>query len=62
MPKFPGPYVNDCKEDDPMIKRVDMDYTGIASRKSGMPTTMTNGMNIDHVGGSTSGTLTRRQS
>lgn len=61
MAKFPGPYVSDCNPDDPIMKRVPMEHGGIGSRTSGMPSGMSNSMTIEHTGGSTSGTLTRRQ-
>ncbi len=62
MAKFPGPYVSDVRADDPIMERVPFPHTGIGARPSGMPSGMSNSLNIDHVGGSTSGTLTRRQS
>lgn len=60
MPKFPGPYVSDVNEADPIMERVPMNKTDIGARASGMPSTMTNSLNIEHVGGSTSGSLSRR--
>jgi hypothetical protein len=62
MAKFPGPYVSDCNANDPLMERVPFPTTGIGARNSGLPSGMSNSMNIDHVGGSTSGSLTRRQS
>lgn len=50
--KFPGPYVNSIREDDPVIIRVDQNKGEIGSRSSGMPgTMMTEGMGLEHVGG-----------
>lgn len=54
--RFPSPYVNDTKEDDPMIKRVPMKTTDIGSRKVSIPSGMeakSDIMGINHVGGST---------
>lgn len=49
--KFPGPYVNSIREDDPVIIRVNQDKGEIGSRSSGMPGTLqTEGMGIVHVG------------
>lgn len=49
--KFPGPYINSVKEDDPVVKRVDQNKGEIGSRSSGMPgTMMTDGMSLEHVG------------
>lgn len=48
--KFPGPYVNTCKIDDPIMMRVNLDKMDIGARTSGMPKESKNGMNIEHVG------------
>lgn len=49
--KFPGPYVNMVREDDPVLIRVDQNKGEIGSRSSGMPGTMkSEGMSISHVG------------
>lgn len=49
--KFPGPYVNSVREDDPVVKRVNQNKGEIGSRASGMPgDMMTDGMGIVHVG------------
>ena len=56
--KFPGPYMNDCKESDPMIKRVPMKTTDIGSRKVSIPSgsdAKSENMGISHVGGSAGG-------
>lgn len=50
--KFPAPYVNSVRENDPVVIRVDQDMGEIGSRPSGMPSElMTKGMAITHVGG-----------
>ena len=48
--KFPGPYVNTCKIDDPIMKRIDLDKMDIGARNSGMPKDVKNSMNLEHVG------------
>lgn len=49
--KFPAPYINDCKEEDPLMKRVDQDKGEIGNRASGMPKDIrSSGMGLDHVG------------
>ena len=35
--KFPGPYTNDCKEQDPIMERVPLPTMGIGARPSGLP-------------------------
>lgn len=62
MAKFPGPYVNDVNADDPIMVRVPVEHADIGSRTSGMQIHYSNDMKIEHTGGQTSGTLTRRQS
>lgn len=50
--KFPAPYVNSIREDDPVVIRVNQDKGEIGSRSSGMPSGLdTSGMSIEHVGG-----------
>lgn len=52
--KFPGPYINDCKADDPMMERVPMETMDIGARKSGLATkgeVKRDDMGIEHVGG-----------
>ena len=53
--KFPGPNINSCDEDVPMIKRVPMRTTEIGSRKTSLPSgaeAKSDMLSIDHVGGS----------
>lgn len=50
--KFPGPYVNSVREDDPVVIRVNQDRGEIGSRTSGLPKDVTSSdMSIEHVGG-----------
>lgn len=50
--KFPGPYVNSIREDDPVVIRVNQDKGEIGSRASGMPSGLLDDkMQIEHVGG-----------
>jgi hypothetical protein len=50
--KFPGPYVDSVRENDPVVIRVDQDQGEIGSRKSGLPNSITSSqMGIEHVGG-----------
>lgn len=52
--KFPGPYVNKCTIDDPIMIRVDLDKMDIGARTSGMPKGgIANDMNLEHVGNAT---------
>lgn len=54
--KFPQPYLNDCKAEDPMMERVPMDRMDIGARAPGMPKQgeVTSGdMNLVHVGNGT---------
>lgn len=57
--KFPGPYLNDVKENDPLMKRVDQDNLGIGARPSGMPkggaAPTADEVTISHVGDSATG-------
>lgn len=49
--KFPAPYVEQCRENDPLVVRVNQDEGEIGSRPSGMPKVMlTERMTISHVG------------
>jgi hypothetical protein len=54
MARFPGPYVNDTKANDPIMERVPMDTFGIGGMASGLPKGSVNAgdMQIKHVGGS----------
>lgn len=53
--KFPQPYLQSIREDDPILIRVDQDRGEIGSRKSGMPSALdTERMGIEHVGGKAS--------
>lgn len=50
--KFPKPYVNSIRENDPVVIRVDQDKGEIGSRSSGLPSSVTSDtMGIEHVGG-----------
>lgn len=50
--KFPAPYINSVRENDPVVIRVNQDMGEIGSRKSGLPTDVrSDSMNIEHVGG-----------
>lgn len=52
---FPAPYMNDVRESDPMMVRVDQDKLEIGARNSGMPKEISSqNMGIDHVGKSAS--------
>lgn len=55
--KFPSPYLNDVKANDPIMKRVDQDNLEIGARPSGMPKGSVKGagMSITHVGETASG-------
>lgn len=56
MSKFPGPYLNDTKKDESIMKYVPTDSLGIGARASGMPKKVgSGGMGIDHVGGAAGG-------
>lgn len=53
MARFPGPYLNDTKANDPIMERVPMDSTSIGANSAGMPKSVQDGtMSIKHVGGS----------
>lgn len=50
--KFPGPYVADISETDPLVKKIDQDNMDIGARPSGMPKDVkSDGLTISHVGG-----------
>jgi hypothetical protein len=52
MSRFPGPYLNDTKAEDPIMQRVPMDKTSIGANAAGMPSSVQDGtMAIKHVGG-----------
>jgi hypothetical protein len=54
--RFPGPYVNDVKAEDPIMKRVDQDRLEIGARASGMPKdSKSAGMGLAHVGDTAGG-------
>lgn len=49
--KFPAPYVNSIRENDPIVVRVNQDMGEIGSRKSGLPDNVkSERMGIQHVG------------
>lgn len=53
--KFPQPYLNSIREDDPIVIRVDQNKGEIGSRASGMPKGLeTDRLGIEHVGGKAS--------
>jgi len=64
--KFPGPYRNSVPQDlnspDPMIVRVPVDHTGVGARRSALPKNVKNDMTISHVGGTTAGGASRKNS
>lgn len=54
--KFPGPYVNQTKKDDSLMKYVPMDHLDIGARASGMPKGgIGEGMRLDHVSNNSTG-------
>ena len=54
--RFPSPYVNDVRETDPLMKRVDQDNLEIGARPSGLPKDVKSaGMGIVHVGDTATG-------
>lgn len=54
--KFPAPYVDQVRENDSVVVRVDQDMGEIGSRPSGLPKTMmTEKMGIVHVGNAVNG-------
>ena len=49
--RFPGPYIDSTKENDSIMKRVDLDKMDIGARGSGMPKdSKSEGMGLKHVG------------
>ena len=52
MARFPGPYLNDCNRDDPVMIRTKLDDTSIGANAVGLPKGGVNSdnMNIKHVG------------
>jgi hypothetical protein len=52
--RFPGPYLNDTKAEDPIMIRVPMDTMDIGASSAGLPKGSVNSgdMQIKHVGGS----------
>jgi hypothetical protein len=54
MARFPGPYLNDTKANDPIMERVPMDDMSIGANSAGLPKGGVNSgdMQIKHVGGS----------
>ena len=54
--RFPGPFINDVKAEDPIMKRVDQDNLEIGARPSGMPKdAKSQNLSIVHVGESAGG-------
>jgi hypothetical protein len=52
--RFPGPYVSDVRENDPIMKRVGQDNLEIGARPSGLPKGVkAERMGISHVGDTT---------
>ena len=53
MARFPSPYLNDCKADDPMLERVPMEKMGIGANAAGLPNGGVNSpdMMLKHIGG-----------
>ena len=51
--KFPGPYINECRAEDPIMHRVPMDSMSIGSQGVAHPKDGVNsqGMKIKHTGG-----------
>ena len=54
MARFPGPYLNDTKAEDPIMIRVPMDEMDIGANPAGLPKGSVNSdsMSLKHVGGS----------
>lgn len=49
---FPRPYLNQTRENDPIVIRVNQDTMDIGARPSGLPKDVkTDVMGLDHVGG-----------
>ena len=53
--RFPSPYLNSVKAEDPIMKRVPMDTLDIGARKSGLPNGPHSTATISHVGETASG-------
>ena len=53
--RFPAPYINDVKAEDPIMKRVNQDTLEIGARKSGLPKGPHSEATIRHVGETASG-------
>jgi hypothetical protein len=54
--RFPKPYVDDVREDDPIMKRVQQDKLDIGARASGMPKGVrADEAKIEHVGDNATG-------
>lgn len=54
--KFPAPYVESVRENDPVVIRVDQDFGEIGSRPKTAPKEwLDQGMGIEHVGGGVNG-------
>lgn len=53
--RFPGPYLNDVRAEDPMMKRVPPDSLDIGARKSGLPRGPHSEATLTHVGESPTG-------
>ncbi len=53
--RFPAPYINDVKAEDPIMKRVPQDTLDIGARKSGLPKGPHSEATISHVGDTASG-------
>lgn len=51
--RFPGPYLNQTTESDPIMIRVPMDKSGIGANEAGLPKGSVNSdsMQLKHVGG-----------
>jgi len=51
--RFPGPYVNETKAEDPIMERVPMEMMGIGANNAGLPKSVNaEDMKLKHVGGS----------
>ena len=49
--KFPSPYVNEIRENDPVVIRVNQDLSDIGTRGDSIPKNVkSSGMSIEHVG------------
>ena len=53
MARFPSPYVNETKANDPIMIRVPMETMGIGADAAGLPKkVVSDNMKIKHTGGS----------